>query len=154
MSYIEGLFKAYPDIRREAIVKVEALRRGVNLDGETLDAFLSRAWVRKSAIFSYDWEESEQKPGRPEHFELPGGTVCQLRRNHNSPYSIKLIEGSDDKCILYDGGNPITEVYIPPAHELRNRKLSDGTPLPLIVEHVSGDGAGAIVLSAFTGEAI
>lgn len=148
MTHIENLCKSFPELRREAVVKAEALRMGVKIEGETLEAFMSKAWVRKAPVFSWSWEESKSKvQGKPEHFELPEGTVCMVRPNPNSPYSIVLMEGRDDRCVLYENGEPIIEVLIPPANKLWHETLSDGTPLPLIVEHVSGDGAGVIVHS-------
>lgn len=144
MSHIEQLFKAYPDVRREFLVKVEALRRGVGISGEAEEVVMARAWSKAWLIFSYDREESKTAMPKPQYFAFPNGGVCQFRFDPSSPYSIEL---SDNTLMFCENGQPVMEVDIPAAHPLFHRKLSDGTPLPSVIDHIIGDGVLISVLN-------
>lgn len=142
MLNIEKLFKDYPDLSREFIVKVEALRRGVNLTPEACEK-ANRAYSKTYFIFAQDRSESKDLNTRPHFFIIPPDSSCQLRYDPQSPYSIEIIE---NEFVFCENHKPVLKVDIPPAHKLYQTTLKDGTPLKQVMGILVGDGAFACVL--------
>ncbi|MBI4284739.1 MAG: hypothetical protein HY670_02410 [Chloroflexi bacterium] len=143
---IERLCSQNPNFRKEAIIKIEALRLGLHIKTETEKAALAKAmtkaWSGEQHIYSKDWTQS--RIILPMYFSFLTGGVCAFRHNPNSPYSIDLL---NDRYMFCENQVPLMEVAIPEAHPLYYRKLSDGTPLPSVLDNIIGDGALICVLN-------
>ncbi|MDX1957500.1 MAG: radical SAM protein [Leptospiraceae bacterium] len=104
ISHLEKLERIYTNIPMEAIVKQDVLRLGINFLPEsftTVGEYKSKDYF----IFSFDHIPlSEMKNGvdkkAPEEIKLSGGhfglakTVISTRNNPDSPYIVKLKEGT------------------------------------------------------------
>jgi hypothetical protein len=98
---VEGLMAAFPHIPREAVLKEDLLRTGIDFDTSALTENLEGEVKPKSYfIFSFDQmplaqlgEAARRRP--PEEIALTGGayelrrTIVSVRVNPGSPYRVR-----------------------------------------------------------------
>jgi hypothetical protein len=133
---VEGLMARYGEIPREAVVKEDLLRAGIDFDESALTENLEGDVKPKSYfIFSFDQkplaqlgEAARRRP--PEEIALTGGpygmrrTIVSVRVNPDSPYRIYRAEGGGLSLSLE--GREITDVELPPMPEYYRHTLSNG----------------------------
>jgi hypothetical protein len=117
---LEELFRRYPDVPREVILKIELLSLGHWFTDAALEA--TRGSVVKSyRLFSYDlipMEQMERNEARkaPEYFFIFQGpydlrpVIVQTSMDPNSPYLIDVVDG---RLVLTSNGDVVCNVAYP-----------------------------------------
>jgi hypothetical protein len=136
---VEGLMARFPDVPREAVLKEDLLRTGIDFDESALTDNLDGAVKPKSYfIFSFDQkplaelgEAATRRP--PEEIALTGGpyelrrTIVSARVNPDSPY--RVTRGDTGGLQLALEGATIAEVGLPPMPEYYRHTLGNGKTL-------------------------
>src|SRR5262245_32441373 len=103
MEHLEGLFKKYPDVTREAVIKADLQREGV-VATEDVDRLSEGLVVRTYQLFSWDMspldKQVNSQPVRLPDMVYGFGGPYHLRRiafrpraNSASPYLLDAIDG-------------------------------------------------------------
>ena len=135
-TLVESLMERYPHVPREAILKEDLLRTGIDFDESSLTDNLEGEVKPKSYfIFSFDQkplaelgEAAKRRP--PEEIALTGGpyglrrTIVSVRVNPASPYRVAL--GEDGELGLTLERGPIADVGLPPMPEYYRHALANG----------------------------
>lgn len=128
---IFDLFQEFSFVHRIIILKLELLRQGVRFSEKALDAVKDVDTAFKGYfLFSYDRGDMithEEKI--PDYMCVEANTPIQVRTFWKSPYVIDEING---KFMVCENGEPIEEVYFPPAPKFYSKYLTDGTPMRAI----------------------
>jgi hypothetical protein len=133
---VEGLMAAFPHIPREAVLKEDLLRTGIDFDTSALTENLEGEVKPKSYfIFSFDQmplaqlgEAARRRP--PEEIALTGGayelrrTIVSVRVNPGSPYRVRRGENGELRLSL--DGREIADVGLPPMPEYYRHTLANG----------------------------
>jgi hypothetical protein len=133
---VEGLMARFPGVPREAVLKEDLLRTGIDFDESALTDNLDGAVKPKSYfIFSFDQkplaelgEAATRRP--PEEIALTGGpyelrrTIVSARVNPDSPY--RVTRGETGGLQLALEGATIAEVGLPPMPEYYRHTLGNG----------------------------
>jgi hypothetical protein len=133
---VEGLMAAFPHIPREAVLKEDLLRTGIDFDTSALTENLEGDVKPKSYfIFSFDQkplaqlgEAARRRP--PEEIALTGGayelrrTIVSVRVNPGSPYRVR--RGDNGELRLWLDGREIADVGLPPMPEYYRHTLANG----------------------------
>ncbi len=133
---VEGLMERFPHVPREAVLKEDLLRTGIDFDVSALTDNLDGEVKPKSYfIFSFDQkplaqlgEAALRRP--PEEVALSGGpwelrrTIVSVRVNPGSPYRARL--GEDGGLRLELDGRPVADVALPPMPEYYRHTLANG----------------------------
>jgi hypothetical protein len=133
---VEGLMAAFPHIPREAVLKEDLLRTGIDFDASALTENLDGEVKPKSYfIFSFDQkplaqlgEAARRRP--PEEIALTGGpyelrrTIVSVRVNPGSPYLV--MRGETGELRLSLEGKEIADVGLPPMPEYYRHALENG----------------------------
>lgn len=139
---LERLFKAFPDVPREVIVKEDILREGLAFTIPALEhGAAHRTKLYGGGLFTYDYvrpEEAADLIGRvPEEIHIHNGPYglrnrvrLRCRVNPHSPYVVDIKDGQLSLCERDNGGlAPIADLYpylsIP---EYWSKHFDDGTP--------------------------
>ncbi|MBI3091463.1 MAG: hypothetical protein HYY96_12410 [Candidatus Tectomicrobia bacterium] len=136
---MHALIESYPEVPESIIIKIEALRLGVNPTPAAVDAFGRLDTVFKGYfLFSQDVSTPATAGEKiPSDFILKSDdTVIQLRRNHASPYSIDVRDGA---FMLYDGQEPLGEITFRKRPRYYYEELENGKPMASIVQSVGVD---------------
>src|SRR3954452_3679030 len=132
---VEELMERFPQIPREAVIKEDLLRTGIDFADSALTDNLDGEVKPKSYfIFSFDQkplaelgEAAKRRP--PEEIALSGGpyglrrTIVSVRVNPDSPYRVAR---DDDALRLSLDGRPIADVALPPMPEYYRHTLANG----------------------------
>ncbi len=131
----------YPDIPKEAILKQDILRIGINFSKDSC-RIASGYKPKDYFIFSFDLvtldelqKEGEQFLNAPEEVRFSGGewdlepTIFNVRLNPASPYRIEIIEG---KLWLTCDKEALAEVEFHPVPKFYDSKLSSGNSISQI----------------------
>lgn len=146
---LEGLFKQFPDVPREVIIKEDVLREGVAFTQPALEyGGTRRTKLYGGGLFTYDYvrpEEALDIIGRvPDEIQIHKGLYglrnrlrFRCRVNPRSPYVVDFKDGELSLCERENGGlTPIAEVYpylsVP---EYWSKRFEDGTPWKEIVRN-------------------
>ncbi len=136
---ITGAFAAHPELPKEAILKTDLLRVGVDFSTAALE--VTKAFKPKSYfIFSFDHVpqsqlSEEQKHAAPEEIALSGGpwdlnkTIVSVRLNPASPYRVELDPGVASKLVLTQDKKILAEVNLAPTPAYYENKLPGGKPV-------------------------
>lgn len=136
---IQDFFAQYPDLPKEAILKTDLLRVGVNFTPAALA--VSKAFKPKSYfIFSFDRVaqkdlSAEEKYAAPEEIALIGGpwdfkkTIVSVRLNPASPYCVDVSAGDSTQLVLRENSVLLTEVILGPIPTYYEKKLTSGKPV-------------------------
>ena len=133
---VEGLMAAFPHIPREAVLKEDLLRTGIDFDTSALTENLDGEVKPKSYfIFSFDQkplaqlgEAARRRP--PEEIALTGGpyelrrTIVSVRVNPGSPY--RITRGETGELRLSLEGREVADVGLPPMPEYYRHTLANG----------------------------
>jgi hypothetical protein len=133
---VEGLMAAFPHIPREAVLKEDLLRTGIDFDASALTENLDGEVKPKSYfIFSFDQkplaqlgEAARRRP--PEEIALTAGpyelrrTIVSVRVNPGSPYRVAVGESGELRLSLE--GSEIAEVGLPPMPDYYRHTLANG----------------------------
>jgi hypothetical protein len=133
---VEGLMERFAHIPREAVLKEDLLRTGIDFDTTALSDNLDGEIKPKSYfIFSFDQkpltqlgEAALRRP--PEEIALTGGpyglrrTIVSVRVNPDSPYRIARAETGELRLALE--GREIADVGLPPMPEYYRHALANG----------------------------
>jgi hypothetical protein len=133
---VEGLMARFPGVPREAVLKEDLLRTGIDFDESALTDNLDGAVKPKSYfIFSFDQkplaelgEAATRRP--PEEIALTRGpyelrrTIVSARVNPDSPY--RVTRGDTGGLQLALEGATIAEVGLPPMPEYYRHTLANG----------------------------
>ena len=133
---VEGLMAAFPHIPREAVLKEDLLRTGIDFDTSALTENLEGEVKPKSYfIFSFDQkplaqlgEAARRRP--PEEIALTGGpyelrrTIVSVRVNPGSPF--RVTRGDTGELRLWLDGREIADVGLPPMPEYYRHTLENG----------------------------
>jgi hypothetical protein len=135
-ALVEELIARFPRIPREAGLKEDLLRTGIDFDGSALTDNLDGEIKPKSYfIFSFDQkplaqlgEAAMRRP--PEEIALTGGpyglrrTIVSVRVNPGSPYRIARDESGELRLAFE--GREIADVGLPPMPEYYRHTLANG----------------------------
>ena len=95
--YTEKLYKQFPDVHPNIVLKTEIIRKGIDVSREALDDFQNRndlLW-KGFHLFSYDWEKTKVYGDKvPWYGHLEDGCFFMIRTNEKSPYMLDK-EGSE-----------------------------------------------------------
>lgn len=126
----------YPALPKEAVVKQDVLRKGLNFSKDALR--IAKGYKPKDYfIFSFDLIElknmEQQENWRaPEEIRLHGGplqflpTIISTRINPNSPYLVELLEG---KLSLTLEGHFLGEIDYHPIPDYYKKETIQGKPI-------------------------
>ena len=135
-ALLEDLIERFPHVPREAVLKEDLLRTGMNFDVSALtDNEDGEVKPKSYFIFSFDHkplrdlgEAATRRP--PEEISLSGGsyglrrTIVSVRVNPDSPY--RVYRADDGDLTLSLEGVPIAEVALPPMPEYYRHRLENG----------------------------
>ncbi len=135
-ALIESLMERFPHIPREAVLKEDLLRTGIDFGLDALTDNLEGEVKPKSYfIFSFDQkplkelgEAATRRP--PEEVALTGGpyelrrTIVSVRLNPDSPY--RVTRSAEGVLELSLDGRPIAAVGLPPMPDYYRHPLSNG----------------------------
>src|SRR4051794_1103180 len=124
---VEALMTRFPHIPREAVLKEDLLRTGIDFDDDALTDNLDGEVKPKSYfIFSFDQkplaqlgEAAKRRP--PEEIALTGGpyelrrTIVSVRVNPDSPYRVTRSDTGELRLALE--GREVADVGLPPMPE-------------------------------------
>jgi len=136
LGELETLIDRYADLPREAIVKEDLLRIGVDFSDEAL-RLCEDAKPKSYFIFSFDRrpiDELERKENlrAPEEIALLGGpwefrrTIVSVRILPGSPYRVEVGDGG---LVLACEGTPLAQVELPATPSYYRRALRSGKPI-------------------------
>lgn len=141
-EHLESLFKKYPDVPKEVIVKEDVLRDGVTFTEAALEAGKGRR-LKTYQLFSWDHAEVGKLPSQaplrvPDWIDVEKG-LYNLRRMRirprltiDAPYVVDVIEG---KLMLSNNGVPLAEIRpYPQIPKYFSKKFEDGTPYYEVVQ--------------------
>lgn len=90
---IEKLYKQFPDVHPNIILKTDLLRQGIDLSRAAIENFKQRddlSW-KGFHLFSYDWQKTKVYGNKiPWHAHLADGCCFSVRTNDMSPYLLDL----------------------------------------------------------------
>ena len=98
---IEDLYKQFPDVHPNIVLKSDVLRRGMDISEEALDNFQQRddLFCKGFHLFSYDFKKTKvYKDKIPWLIRLEDSCPIMVRTNENSPYLLDLTEGEFVIC--------------------------------------------------------
>ncbi|MEX2569838.1 MAG: radical SAM protein [Gemmatimonadota bacterium] len=135
-ALLESLVSRFPHIPREAVLKEDLLRTGIDFDDSALTQNEAGEVKPKSYfIFSFDHrplkelgEAALRRP--PEEVALTGGpfdlrrTIVSVRVNPDSPY--RIVGGEDGALVLQLDGETFADVGLPPMPEYYRHRLANG----------------------------
>src|SRR5688572_30299204 len=133
---VESTISRFPHIPREAILKEDLLRTGIDFDTSALsDNEAGEVKPKSYFIFSFDHkplkelgEAAVRRP--PEEIALTGGpwelrrTIVSVRVNPDSPY--KVARDEQGGLRLSAEGKVIADVALPPMPEYYRHRLENG----------------------------
>ena len=143
---IEALFKRYPDVNAEVIVKEDAQREGFMFTNEAIN-FGGGEVLKTYHLFSWDQGRLDKMDDQKAPIKLPNvievhGGPYQLRRtimrpriNPSSPYLIDVVDGVPR--ILDRASRELIADVKPwgkPPLDYFKKQFSDGTPFPHVLE--------------------
>ncbi|HAT8180139.1 TPA: radical SAM protein, partial [Legionella pneumophila] len=135
---LEKHFEAHNSLPKEAIIKADILRRGLNFDTDTLVDDQGTNTIKHQPksyfIFSFDMVTQKElnevpKWRAPEEIALFGGkynlqrTIISVRLNPASSYRVTRV---DDELWLYAGEDRLAQVYFREIPAYYGKKLADG----------------------------
>lgn len=132
---LETVFRNFPDIPKEAVVKEDMLRSGIAFSVDALrisSGFKPKAYF----IFSFDLDpvsemKKDENLNSPEEIKISGGayelltTTISVRNNSKSPYLADIREG---KLFLFLEEILLAEIELPDRPSYYNKILSNGKP--------------------------
>ena len=136
MDEFEALFKQFPDVPREVIVKNDLLRLGIRFtDKAILAAKRCSTGTDRGVIFSIAKVKYEELPKEhalyaPLSIWIEGGiydlrrTIFENRLNPTTPY---IIDEIDNQLTLCADGKPLAKVKYPEVPEYYAKQFEDGT---------------------------
>jgi len=93
---IESLYKQFPDVHPNIVLKTDVLRVGIDVSKVAVDNFQQRddlLW-KGFHLFSYDLQETKVYGDKvPWYIRLEDGCPIMMRTNRNSPYLLDIIDG-------------------------------------------------------------
>lgn len=130
---LEALFKRFPDVPREVILKIELLSRG-HWFTDTALAATKGSMVKSYRLFSYDlmpMSDMKRNEARqvPEWFYIFQGpydlraVMVQTTMDSRSPFVIDVV---DEKLVLTVDGKKICNISYPVEPKYYAKKLDDG----------------------------
>ncbi|MDP3270184.1 MAG: hypothetical protein Q8M40_14190 [Legionella sp.] len=137
---LEKYFEKHSTLPKEAIIKADILRKGLNFDVASLvnnQESGVKHQPKSYFIFSFDMVtqkelDEHQKWHAPEEIALSGGkynlqrTIISVRLNPASRYRVTRIE---NELWLYAGEERISQVSFRDVPEYYGKKLTDGRPV-------------------------
>lgn len=136
VEHLERLFKKYPDVPKEVVVKEDVIREGFQIPKKVAD-FDPRH--RTYQLFTWDPAKTSEMEDKytavklPDTIELQGGpyklrtTVVRPRTTMNSPYAIDVTEGGL-KVLDLSTRDVIADIApFPPDPEWHSKSFEDGT---------------------------
>jgi hypothetical protein len=135
-ALIEDLMTRFPHIPREAVLKEDLLRTGIDFDESALtDGDAGEIKPKSYFIFSFDHKPLKELGAAatrrpPEEVALTGGpyelrrTIVSVRTNPDSPY--RITRGEDGALRMWLEGRVLAEVGLPPMPEYYRHRLSNG----------------------------
>lgn len=149
-EHLERLFKRYPDVNAEVIIKEDTQREGFAFTKEAID-FGKGEVLKTYHLFSWDQGQLQEMEDRqapvklPNSMEVFGGpyglrpTVMRPRINPKSPYLIDVVDGN--LLILVRVTRQVIAEISPwhkPPLEYFSKRFPDGTPYPQVLEENGG----------------
>lgn len=141
-AVLENLFRKYPDVPREVVLKVELLSLGHWFTDAALEA-TKGSQVKTYRLFSYDlvpMSQMERNESRkvPEYFFFFEGpydlrpVIVQTTMDPNSPYLIDVMDG---RLVLTANGQVLCNVAYPKAPAYYSKKTPEGVAYHEIIAY-------------------
>ena len=135
-DHLEDLFKKYPDVPHEVVVKEDLLREGLMFQPQAVQ-FCKGVRRKTYQLFSWDFSEVEQTEDLsvllPDILQIEGG-LYRLRKmnirprlNVKSPYSIDLVDGELVVCDRMSGRSIAPVLPFAPLPDWCQKSFEDGT---------------------------
>jgi hypothetical protein len=139
---LEDLFKRFPDVPREVVLKVELLSLGHWFTDAALDA-TAGSQVKSYRLFSYDlvpMSQMERNESRkvPEYYVIFQGdyglrpVIVQTTLDPNSPYVVDVVDG---RLVLTANGRVLCNVAYPKAPGYYAKRTEQGVPYHEIIAY-------------------
>ncbi len=132
---MEDLYKQFPDVHPDIILKTAILRDGMKISDEAKRQFSQMDDVlwKGMHLFSFDSQKTVVYSEKiPHAVHLPSGSPIQLRTNVYSPYTLDCVNG---QFIFTENGEviggPLSFDRKPKWYEMA---LEDGTPMRALVQ--------------------
>jgi len=137
---MSDLYKQFPDVHPNIVLKTEVLRQGLKISERARQEFNRRDDIlwRGFHLFSYDaGKPTVYKDKIPMGFHLSDKCCVQIRTNDKSPYLLDFIDG---EFLITENNEPIAKgIYFDPKPGWYDMQLEDGTPVPVVVQGFSGE---------------
>lgn len=135
---IHDLYKQFPDVHPNIVLKTAILRRGISITNAASQNFKKRddlLW-KGYHLFSYDLEETKvYKKKVPWVIHLEDGCPIPVRASRESPYSIDYIDG--EFVIRENNENVARNVYFERKPRWYDMRTEGGIDMPAIAQGCS-----------------
>jgi len=132
---IDSLYKQYPDVHPNIVLKTDILRQGIKVSKATLDNFQQRddlLW-KGFHFFSYDYQATVlQEDKVPWIIHLEDGCPIMVRTNEQSPYLLDLLDG--EFVIREDSDMIARRIYFDRKPRWYDMKTKDGIHMGAIAQ--------------------
>jgi hypothetical protein len=131
----DKLYKQFPDVHPNIVLKTEILRVGLKFSKSALDQFKVRDDFHYKGyhLFSYNLDPLSTYNDRiPWTIRLEDGCPIQVRVNSNSRFVVDYVDG---KFFIYENGNIISSnISFSSKPKWQDMRLEDGTYLRAVVQ--------------------
>jgi len=132
---IENLYKQFPDIHPNIVLKTDVLRQGVTISSAALDNFQKRddlLW-KGFHFFSYDFQKAKVYGDKiPFIIHLEDGCPIMVRTNEHSPYVLDLTDG---EFVIREGDEIIaSKIYFERKPRWYDMRTQDGIQMGAIAQ--------------------
>ncbi|MGD0236615.1 MAG: radical SAM protein [Syntrophorhabdales bacterium] len=132
---IEKLYKQFPDVHPNIVLKTDALRQGIDISDAAMENFRQRddlLW-KGFHLFSYDFKKTKVYGDKiPWVLRFEDGCPMMVRTNERSPY---LLDFRDDEFVISEDGEAIArKIYFERKPRWYDMRTEDGIQMSAIAQ--------------------
>ena len=132
---IEKLYKQFPDVHQNIVLKTDALRQGIDISDAAMENFRQRddlLW-KGFHLFSYDFTKTKVYGDKiPWVLRFEDGCPMMVRTNERSPY---LLDFSHGEFVISENGEAIArKIYFERKPRWYDMRTKDGIQMSAIAQ--------------------